>query len=78
MTGYVFWKDRIWPLTCCFYAANRWGLKPRLPQGEVFFRGHFNDLLLIPCVLPPLVTLHRFVGLRRDDGPPRLTEVLTS
>jgi hypothetical protein len=30
---------------------------------------------LIPCALPPVLWLHRRLGLRRDDDPPGLGEI---
>lgn len=73
MFGYL--RDKFF-LTCvALYALNRWVLKPTLPDGEVFFRGHFNDLLVIPCALPPLLFLHRRLGLRHTDAPPRAVEI---
>jgi len=63
-------------LVCCFlYALNRWAIKPNLPIDESFMRGHFNDLLLIPCALPPLLYLHRKFRLRKVDIPPTALEV---
>jgi len=50
-------------------------LVPLLPVEERFFRGHLNDLLLIPCALPPLLLLHRCLSLRRDDHFPTAYEV---
>jgi hypothetical protein len=61
-------------LTCvALYAINRWLAKPftDIP----FFHGYFNDLLLIPCALPPLLWLHRALGLRNHDAPPTLLEI---
>lgn len=60
----------------CLYGANRWLLKPLLPAGEQFFRGHFNDLLLVPCALPAVLLLHRRLGLRDHEAPPTGFEVL--
>jgi hypothetical protein len=56
-----------------FYALNRWGLKPH--THIAFFRNWFNDLLLIPCALPPLLLLHRWLKLRRHDEAPTAAEV---
>jgi hypothetical protein len=62
-------------LTGCFlYALNRWVVKPHTTVE--FFHFHFNDLWLIPCALPPLLWLHRKLGLRSHDRFPTLTEVL--
>ena len=61
-------------LSCCaLYVANRWLVKPHL-SGAVF-HDWFNDLLLIPCALPPLLLVHRWLGLRDHDGPPAWREV---
>lgn len=59
---------------CAAYAVNRWLLEPRL--GSPFLHGHFNDLWLIPCALPPLLWAHQ--GLRwRGHGPPTGTEIVS-
>jgi hypothetical protein len=64
-------------LVCSFlYATNRLIIKPRMPTHEVFFRGHFNDLLLIPCVLPPLLFIYRKLSLRRPYDPPSALEIV--
>ena len=55
------------------YAVNRWLVKPHC--AVIFFHSWFNDLLLIPCALPPLLLLHRWLGLRSHDGPPTAGEV---
>lgn len=56
------------------YAANRWMVRPH--TASAFLRGQFNDLLLIPCALPPLLWLHRLLRLRSHDRPPEFAEVL--
>ena len=61
-------------LACCaLYALNRWGLKPH--THAPLFRFWFNDALLIPCALPPLLQLQRWLKLRRHDGAPSTAEV---
>jgi hypothetical protein len=63
-------------LACCvLYALNRWGLKPH--THIAFFRFWFNDLLLIPCALPPLLQVHRWMKLRGHDRPPSAAEVFS-
>lgn len=68
-------RDRLFLTSVALYALNRWVVKPRLATGEHFLRGHFNDLLVIPCALPPLLLFHRLVGLRRTDAPPQGGEI---
>jgi hypothetical protein len=58
---------------CSLYALNRWGIKPH--THVAFFRFWFNDLLLIPCALPPLLQLHRWMKLRPHDRTPTAGEV---
>lgn len=72
---FKYLRDRLFLTSVALYALNRWALKPSLPEGELFFRGHFNDLLVIPCALPPMLLLHRLLGLRRTDEPPCVGEV---
>jgi hypothetical protein len=68
-------QDRLFLASVALYALNRWMLKPSLHAGETFFRGHFNDLLVIPCALPPLLFLHRRLRLRHTDAPPSAGEI---
>jgi hypothetical protein len=69
--NYVF--DWLCLLCCALYAANRWVIKPH--THIVFFHSWFNDTLLIPCALPPLLWLHRRLGLRTHDQPPTPMEI---
>lgn len=65
--------DRLFLFCCCLYAANRWGLKPRVHSA--FLHDHFNDVLLIPCALPPLLLAQRWLKLRATDEPPSVGEI---
>ena len=60
-------------LGCGVYACNRWLLKPHVPSR--FLHSYFNDCWLIPCALPPVLWLHRRLGLRAHDGPPETSEI---
>ena len=55
------------------YVLNRWVIKPHFAAG--FVHDHLNDLLLIPAALPPMILLHRRLGLRNSDTPPTFGEV---
>ena len=65
--------DPLFLLSSSLYALNRWGLKPRLHNA--FLHDHFNDLLLIPCALPPLLLIQRWLRLRQDDQVPKVGEI---
>jgi hypothetical protein len=69
--GYL--RDRLFLVTCGLYALNRWLLKPRVHSP--FLHDHFNDLLLIPCALPPLLLMQRWLRLRFNDRPPTAGEI---
>jgi ubiquinone/menaquinone biosynthesis C-methylase UbiE len=69
--GYVF--DPLFLVCCALYAANRWLIKPHCHIA--FFHNWFNDVLLIPCALPPLLLVHRWLHLRAHDRSPTLAEV---
>jgi hypothetical protein len=59
---------------CALYALNRWGLKPHTHLA--LFQFWFNDALLIPCALPPVLLLQRWLSLRMHDDTPTLGEIL--
>jgi hypothetical protein len=67
--------DTLFLAASALYAINRWLVKPH--TSSPFLRGHFNDLLLIPCALPPLLWLHRTLGMRTHDAPPTAGEIAT-
>jgi hypothetical protein len=73
MRRFLYWRDPLFLIGCTAYALNRWLLKPHLASR--FLHGYFNDLWLIPCALPPLLWLHRRLGLRANDDFPRLSEI---
>ncbi len=69
--GYV--RDPAFIGGCAAYALNRWCFKPHF--ASPFLHSYFNDLWLIPCALPPILWLHRKLGLRRHDDFPTWTEI---
>jgi hypothetical protein len=68
-------RDPLCITAWCLYGLNRFVVKPHLPSDESFFRGHFNDFLLVPCVVPLLLLLHRKLRLRQTDAPPFAREI---
>jgi hypothetical protein len=72
MPRFVYWRDPLFLACTCFYALNRWWLKPHFAWP--FLHNWFNDLLLIPCALPILLWLYRKLHLRRGDAYPTLIE----
>ena len=65
--------DPLFLVCCALYALNRWEIRPH--THIVFFRSWFNDTLLIPCALPPVLFLHRLARLRSDDRFPTGPEI---
>src|SRR5438067_252370 len=74
MQRFRYWADPLFLVCCGAYALNRWLLKPHFHSA--FLHGYFNDLLLIPCALPPVLWLQRQVGLRQHDRPPQFFETV--
>src|ERR1043165_4269708 len=74
MRRFLYLRESLFLAGCGAYAVNRWLVKPHAHTG--FFHSYFNDLWLIPCALPPVLWLHRQLGLRTDDRPPRLSEIV--
>lgn len=71
---YRFWQDALWWSSCGLYALNRWLVKPRVHSP--FLRGHFNDLLLIPCALPLILQIQQWFGLRKQNIAPDSGEIV--
>ena len=69
-----YYLDALFLTGCAAYAINRWVIKHYVHRG--FFHDHFNDCWLIPCALPLVLWLHRRLGLRPHDDPPRLSEII--
>jgi hypothetical protein len=65
--------DPLFLIGCAAYVINRWLIKPRVDPGFMMF--HFNDLWVIACALPPVLWLHRRMGLRLHDEPPTMGEI---
>jgi hypothetical protein len=70
---FCYCRDGLFVLCCLLYAVNRWVVSPH--AHSAFLRGHFNDLLLIPCALPLLLLLQRRLGLRTHDRIPTAWEI---
>ena len=73
MKQFGYLRNSLFLIGCALYAANRWLVKPY--THAAFYRDWFDDLLLIPCALPPLLLLHRWLNLRAHDGPPTVIEI---
>ncbi|MDB6065068.1 MAG: Methyltransferase type 12 [Pedosphaera sp.] len=73
MKRFGYLRDPLFLLCCCCYALNRWWIKPHFHSA--FFHNWFNDLLLIPCALPPLLLVHDRLGLRARNTPPSALEI---
>jgi hypothetical protein len=73
MRRFRYCRDPLFLVGCAAYAINRWLIKPHWHAG--FFHSHFNDLWLIPCALPPILWLHRRLGLRSHDNAPQISEI---
>lgn len=73
MKRFAYFADPACVAAWLLYVVNRWWA---IPHGAgPLLRGQFNDLLLIPAALPPVLALQRWLGLRMDDRPPRWREI---
>lgn len=73
MPRFHYWRDPLFLTAYMAYGINRCLIKPHSLPGFMMF--HFNDLWLIPCALPPVLWLHRRLGLRAQDAPPQPLEI---
>jgi hypothetical protein len=67
--------DALFLISCAAYALNRIIIRPH--TNIAFIRDRFDDLLLVPCALPPLLFVYRRLGLRQHDRQPTLCELTT-
>lgn len=67
--------DPLCLLACLAYLGNRAILEPG--STSAFLHGTFNDLLLIPAALPPVLWLQRRLRWRVHDRPPTAGEIFT-
>jgi hypothetical protein len=74
MPRFRYYRDPLFLVGSTAYAINRWLVKPHAHTG--FFHDHFNDCWLIPCALPLVLWLHQQFGLRRNDDPPLMSEIV--
>ncbi len=65
-------RDPLFLLCTAAYVLNTFLLRSRLDSH--FLKAHFNDLLLIPCALPPILAIQRVARLRAHDLPPTYRE----
>lgn len=73
MGRFLYLRDSLCLMGCSAYSINRWLIKPHVRGG--FFHSYFNDLWLIPCALPPILWLHRWLGVRSHDKAPQFSEI---
>ena len=73
MRRFLYCRDPLFLTGCAAYALNRWAIKPHVHN--VFLHGYFNDCWLMPCALPPILWLHRRLGLRSNDDEPSVGEI---
>jgi len=73
LSSFRYLRDGLFLACCSLYALNRWVIKPRVHNA--FLHDHFNDVLLIPCALPPLLLLQRWLKLRPHDRLPTPGEI---
>ncbi|HXC98086.1 MAG TPA: hypothetical protein VN048_02010, partial [Verrucomicrobiae bacterium] len=73
MKRFAYLFDPLFLACCALYAANRWLIKPHVHIA--FFHNWFNDTLLIPCALPPLLFVHDLLHLRPRNAWPTALEI---
>lgn len=72
--AFRYLRDPVFLVALALFASNELLLKQL--SSAPFIHHHFNDLLLIPCALPPLLQLHATLGLRTNPAAPRAAEVI--
>ncbi len=75
MLNYCFWKDKLFLISSLIYFFNTYYLKHLIKVD--FFQNYLNDILLIPCALPPLIYLYVKLKLRNQKSFPTTLEVFS-
>jgi hypothetical protein len=70
-----YFADPVCIACLIIYPINRWYLKPHRIGGH-FTVAWLNDVLCLPLFLPMILYLQRRLGVRWNDDPPRMWEVL--
>jgi hypothetical protein len=68
-----YWRDPLFLATCTAYVLLRWFIKSHVAWP--FLQNWGTDFFLIPGALPPLLWLHRKLGLRTHDAMPTWVEI---
>lgn len=76
ISAWTPWSDPICLAAWGAYFLNRFLLAPHFGADLLFLREHFNDSLLIPAALPLLYWARFRLGLRADNSPPSVRDVL--
>jgi hypothetical protein len=74
-SAFGYHRDPLFLVCLGAYLFNRGLIKPNLHEYSPLFHGHFDDILLVPVVLPLFLLVYRKLGLRPDDAPPRWWEI---
>ena len=73
MKRFRYCRDGLFLVACLLYVANRWLVKPWCSAAVA--QNWFNDLLLVPCALPPLLWTQRWLNLREHNESPSWREI---
>lgn len=73
MKKFGYLRDPLCLASLLSYVVNRWLLIPMV--SSPFLHGTFNDLLLIPAALPPVLWIQRQMGWRTHNRPPTPSEI---
>lgn len=73
--GYQLLRDPVWWTAIVLYGLHRL-LAPWIrPWEPSFITFHFRDFLMIPALLPALLAVESYLGLRPKLTPPSGTEI---
>ncbi len=71
----ILLKNPLFMISLTAYCLNSFFLKYCSVDNHLL-KFYFNDLLLVPCALPPILCLISIAGFRDSDKPPSCIEVL--
>lgn len=74
--AFTYVRDVVCITALVLYVVNRWLIKPWTLGIVPFFHDYLNDILCIPLFLPPVLWIHKRIGLRPARWYPTAFEIL--
>jgi hypothetical protein len=73
-TKFKYLLDPLFIVCSILYVANKFSILPLHRVNYTFFHGYFDDILLVPVLLPTILVFSSLLKLRPKTCPPKIVE----